>query len=130
MTASYSVVLKTSVERELRALLKEDLRRVVDLIRGLAHNPRPAGHEKLTGQERYRIRQGDYRVMYAIDVRLESSRSSRSAIGGKSIGKSSLLILGLVGRPLRSPAPFALRPVHSVRPELVEGPVLSRVEGF
>ena len=67
MTASYSVVLKTSAERELRVLPKEDLRRVVDRIRGLAHNPRPAGHEKLTGQERYRIRQGDYRVVYAID---------------------------------------------------------------
>jgi mRNA interferase RelE/StbE len=67
VTASYSVVLKTSAERELRALPKEDLRRVVGRIRGLAHNPRPPGHEKLTGQERYRIRQGDYRVVYAID---------------------------------------------------------------
>ncbi len=67
MTASYSVVIKKSAERELRALPKEDLRRVVDRIRALAEDPRPHGNEKLTEQERYRIRQGDYRIGYAID---------------------------------------------------------------
>ncbi len=67
MTASYSVAIKKAAERELRALPKEDLRRVVDRIRGLAENPRPPGSEKLSGEERYRIRQGDYRIVYAID---------------------------------------------------------------
>ena len=67
MTGSYSLVIKTSAERELRALPKEDRRRVVDRARGLAHSPRPPGNEKLSGQERYRIRQGDYRIVYAID---------------------------------------------------------------
>ncbi|HEV8243509.1 MAG TPA: type II toxin-antitoxin system RelE/ParE family toxin [Nitrospirales bacterium] len=67
MAGSYSLVIKTSAERELRALPKEDRRRVVDRIRGLAHTPRPPGNEKLSGQERYRIRQGDYRIVYAID---------------------------------------------------------------
>ena len=67
MTGSYSLLIKKSAERELRALPKEDLRRVVERIRGLAHTPRPHGNEKLSGQERYRIRQGDYRVVYAID---------------------------------------------------------------
>ena len=67
MTGSYSLVIKTSAERELRALPKEDRRRVVGRARGLAHNPRPPGNEKLSGQERYRIRQGDYRIVYAID---------------------------------------------------------------
>ena len=67
MTGSYSLVIKKSAERELRALPKEDLRRVADRVRGLANTPRPPGHEKLSGQERYRIRQGDYRVVYAID---------------------------------------------------------------
>ena len=67
MTASYSLVIKTSAERELRALPKEDLRRVLDRIRALAATPRPHGTEKLSGQERYRIRQGDYRIVYAID---------------------------------------------------------------
>ena len=67
MTASYSLVIKTSAERELRALPKEDLRRVLDRIRALAATPRPHGTEKLSGQERDRIRQGDYRIVYAID---------------------------------------------------------------
>lgn len=67
MTDSYSLVVKKSAERELRTLPKADLRRVTDRIRGLAQDPRPPGHEKLSGQEHYRIRQGDYRVVYAID---------------------------------------------------------------
>jgi len=67
VTGSYSLVIKTSAERELRALPKEDRRRVVDRARGLAHSPRAPGNEKLSGQERYRIRQGDYRIVYAID---------------------------------------------------------------
>jgi mRNA interferase RelE/StbE len=67
VTASYSVVIKKSAERELRALPKQDLRRVVDRIRALAGDPRPHGNEKITGQERYRIRQGDYRIVYAVD---------------------------------------------------------------
>lgn len=67
MTDSYSLVVKKSAERELRALPKADLRRVTDRIRGLAQDPRPPGHEKLSGQEHYRVRQSDYRVVYAID---------------------------------------------------------------
>ena len=67
MTASYSVVIKKSAERELRVLPKQDLPRVVDRIRALAGDPRPLGNEKITGQERYRIRQGDYRIVYAVD---------------------------------------------------------------
>ena len=67
MMDSYSLVVKKSAERELRALPKVDLRRITDRPRGLAQDPRPQGHEKLSGQEHYRVRQGDYRVVYAID---------------------------------------------------------------
>jgi mRNA interferase RelE/StbE len=67
MTDSYSLVVKRSAERELRALPKADLRRITDRIRGLADAPRPPGHEKLSSQDHYRVRQGDYRVVYAID---------------------------------------------------------------
>jgi len=59
--------VKKSAERELRALPKADLRRLTDRIRGLATAPRPPGHEKLSDQDYYRVRQGDYRVVYAID---------------------------------------------------------------
>ena len=67
MTASYSVVIKRSAERELRKIPKQDLRRVVTRIQGLAQEPRPPGCEKLSDQERYRLRQGDYRIVYAVD---------------------------------------------------------------
>ena len=67
MTGSYSLVIKKSAERELRAIPKKDLARVVDRAQVLADNPRPRGSEKLSGEEWYRIRQGDYRIVYAID---------------------------------------------------------------
>ncbi|MEP6601179.1 MAG: type II toxin-antitoxin system RelE/ParE family toxin [Nitrospirota bacterium] len=67
MTASYRVVINKSAERELRALPKEDLRRIADRIGSLAQNCRPHGNEKLSGEKRYRIRQGDFRIVYAID---------------------------------------------------------------
>ena len=67
MTGSYSLVLKRSADRELRKVPKEDLRRITDRIRELANNPRPVGSEKLSGQDRYRVRQGDYRIVYAVD---------------------------------------------------------------
>ena len=67
MTGSYSLVIKKSAERELRKVPKEDMRRIADRVRELTQNPRPAGNEKLSGQDRYRIRQGDYRIVYAVD---------------------------------------------------------------
>jgi len=67
VTGSYSVVVKRSAERELRALPRPDLRRVTERIRGLAGEPRPVACEKLSSQDRYRVRQGDYRIVYAVD---------------------------------------------------------------
>ena len=65
--AAYKLAIKRSAERELKRLPKNILPHVVKRIRGLATNPRPPGSEKLSGQERYRVRQGDYRVIYSID---------------------------------------------------------------
>ncbi len=67
MTASFSVVIKRSAERELRKIPKQDLPRVVTRIQALGQEPRPSGCEKLSEQERYRVRQGDYRIVYAVD---------------------------------------------------------------
>ena len=67
MTDSYNLVIKKSAERELRALPKQDLRRVTERLQGLSRNPRSLGCEKLSGHDQYRIRQGDYRIVYAID---------------------------------------------------------------
>ena len=65
--AAYRVYLKQSAARELNRVPDRDLRRIVRRIRLLAENPRPAGCEKLSAQERYRVRQGDYRIVYSID---------------------------------------------------------------
>ena len=62
----YKVFFKKSVEKDFRSIPKQDLRRIIKLIGTLADNPRPVGCEKLTGQERYRIRQGRYRIVYSI----------------------------------------------------------------
>ena len=69
--ASYKLVFKKSVAKDLRHLPKQDVRRILQRIRSLADDPRPAGCEKLSGQERYRVRQGVYRIIYEIeDARL------------------------------------------------------------
>ena len=64
--ASYKVYFKESVEKDLRAIPKKDLNKILQLISQLALEPRPIGSEKLTGQERYRLRQGSYRIVYSI----------------------------------------------------------------
>ena len=64
--AEYKVYFKKSVETDLGAIPKKDLKKILQRIVTLAQNPRPAGHEKLTGQERYRVRQGRYRIVYSV----------------------------------------------------------------
>lgn len=65
--ASYKVFIKPSAVKELEAVPTKGRRRVVAKIEALATAPRPQGCEKLSGLERYRIRQGVYRVIYSID---------------------------------------------------------------
>lgn len=66
--ASYSILFKRSAEKEFRALPKNDLRKVIEKIQKMQDNPRPHGSELLTGAECFfRIRQGDYRVVYEIN---------------------------------------------------------------
>ena len=65
--ASYELVVKKSVAKDLRAFPKPDVKQIMQHIRSLADDPRPPGCEKLSGQERYRIRQGAYRVIYEIE---------------------------------------------------------------
>ena len=65
--ASYSLFIKPSAAKELEGLPLVQRRRVVARVRGLAADPRPHGCEKLSGAEKYRLRQGPYRVLYTID---------------------------------------------------------------
>jgi mRNA interferase RelE/StbE len=67
--AGYNIFFKESVEKDLRAIPKKDLQKILSRIEALAKDPRPPGHEKLSGQEKYRIRQGRYRIIYSIQDR-------------------------------------------------------------
>lgn len=64
--ASYSVRIKRSAAKELEAVPLKDRKRIVRRIEGLATEPRPPGCEKLSGEEKYRLRQGYYRILYEI----------------------------------------------------------------
>lgn len=64
--ARYELRFKTSVAKDLRGLPKTDLRRILERIETLRDDPRPPGSEKLSAQERYRVRQGNYRILYEI----------------------------------------------------------------
>jgi mRNA interferase RelE/StbE len=63
----YSVEIKRSAAREIEALPLHDRRQVIERIGLLADDPRPRGCEKLVGGERYRVRQGDYRIVYSVE---------------------------------------------------------------
>ena len=67
--AGYRLLIKPSAGKEIEALgQKKDRQRIVSRIAALASEPRPAGCEKLAGTEgRYRIRQGQFRIVYAVD---------------------------------------------------------------
>ena len=64
--AAYKVYFRESVEKDLNTIPKKDLKRILRRIKMLEDNPRSPGCEKLTGQERYRVRQGQYRIVYSI----------------------------------------------------------------
>ncbi|NWF92439.1 MAG: type II toxin-antitoxin system RelE/ParE family toxin [Syntrophaceae bacterium] len=69
--AAYKVLFKASVEKDLITIPKKDLKKILKRIEEFANNPRPSSCEKLAGQERYRLRQGRYRIAYSIqDVEL------------------------------------------------------------
>jgi mRNA interferase RelE/StbE len=63
----YSVEIKRSAASEIEALPLRERRQIVERIGRLVDDPRPRGCEKLAGGERYRVRQGDYRIVYTIE---------------------------------------------------------------
>ena len=99
--AAYSLTIKSSAAKEIQRVLdKETLPRLIEKIKSLATQPRPSGSEKLAGRSNiYRIRQGNYRVIYSVDdqsrivdvVKVVNRRSSNIKIqktGPKEIGNS------------------------------------------
>ena len=68
---TYQVIIKRSAEKELDALQESIHERIVKRLLVLEGNPRPSGIKKLQGQESYRLRVGDYRVLYTIDDKIK-----------------------------------------------------------
>ncbi len=64
--AAYKLFFKTSVEKDFDAIPKKDVKGILNRIASPAEDPRPSGSERLTGLERYRLRQGRYRILYTI----------------------------------------------------------------
>ena len=62
----YSIFFKNSVKKDFSLIPKKDLQRILAKIKSLGNDPRPAACEKLSGQEKYRLRQGNYRIIYSI----------------------------------------------------------------
>jgi len=63
----YKIVFKRSVAKDIRKIPKKDVQKVIGKITLLSANPRPKDSEKLTANEKYRIRQGNYRILYSIE---------------------------------------------------------------
>ena len=63
---AYELFIKPSAVKELEAIPTEDRRRIVRRIESLSTDPKPPGSEKLSGEDKYRVRQGNYRVIYRV----------------------------------------------------------------
>ena len=65
--ARYKIEIKKSAVKELEGIPARDLSRIMERIESLSDDPRPEGSKKLSGEEKYRIRQGNYRILYLIE---------------------------------------------------------------
>ena len=74
--ANFEIRIKPSAVKELESLQANDRRRIVARIQNLAVEPRPPGCEKLSGQDRFRLRQGNLRILYEV----QDSRSTVTVV--------------------------------------------------
>jgi mRNA interferase RelE/StbE len=65
--AEYSVIVRASVEKDIKGIPKKQTQRIITAIRALAKDPRPPQSKKLSGEEKYRLRCGVYRILYQIE---------------------------------------------------------------
>lgn len=64
--ARYELTFAARATKDLRGVPKANVRRIMQRILALQDDPLPLGAKKLSGQETYRVRQGDYRILYTI----------------------------------------------------------------
>ena len=62
----YVVTISKTIQKQLNNLPENDAEKIIAVIHGLAKNPRPSGYKKLKGREGYRIRKGNFRILYEI----------------------------------------------------------------
>ena len=67
---NYRIQIRRSAEKELERISQKDRKRIIERILALEKDPRPAGVKKLSGEEKYRVRQGSYRILYEINDEL------------------------------------------------------------
>ena len=67
MPSPYQLIIQPTAERNIRSLPKDDIRRITHRIQLLPATPRPPGCKKLGEPDIYRVRQGDYRILYRVD---------------------------------------------------------------
>ena len=65
--AKYKIQVKKSAEKELGKIPKKELLKILDKIKSLSDDLHPAGSIKLTNQEKYRVRVGNYRILYKVE---------------------------------------------------------------
>ncbi len=63
----YKLFIKKSVYKDIKKIQKNDLQKIILKIKSLTSNPFPLGSEKLTGFNLYRLRQGNYRIIYKVE---------------------------------------------------------------
>jgi mRNA interferase RelE/StbE len=62
----YKIEIKRSAQKEIQSLPKKDAQRIISKIQSLADDPRGPDSKKLSAQERFRVRVGQYRILYEI----------------------------------------------------------------
>jgi len=62
----YEIEFKKSVDKDVRGIPPSDLKKILQKIDSLREDPRPPGSVKLAGEAYFRVRQGDYRVVYEV----------------------------------------------------------------
>ena len=65
--AKYKIEIKRSASKELNSLPNKEIKKIINSINRLIENPRPINSKKLSASERYRLRVGDYRILYEIE---------------------------------------------------------------
>lgn len=64
--AKFNLFFKESVSKDLKDIPKQDVQRILERIDALRDDPHPFGSVKLSGNEYYRVRQGNYRIIYEV----------------------------------------------------------------